>query len=121
MGPGFAGLIIAAVGVAAAFALNALSFLGVIFVVAKWKRPVQKSKLPVETFRGATSAAVRYVRYSPGIRTLLLRSAFLIFFTTSFWALLPTAAKELSKNPVAYGFLLGFFGVGTSSNERNSW
>ena len=81
MGPGLAGLIIAAVGVAAAFALNVLSFLGVIFVVAKWKRPVRESKLPVETFRGATSAAVRYVRYSPGIRTLLLRSAFLIFFT----------------------------------------
>jgi MFS family permease len=112
VGPGLAGFIIAAVGVAAAFALNAVSFVGVIVVVAKWKRPARKSKLPAETFRGATSAAVRYVRYSPGIRTLLLRSAFLIFFTSSFWALLPTAAKELSKSPVAYGFLLGFFGAG---------
>jgi MFS family permease len=112
VGPGLAGLIIAGVGVAVTFALNALSFLGVIFVVAKWKRPVRKSKLPVETFQGATSAAIRYVRYSPGIRTLLLRSAFLIFFTSSFWALLPTASKELSRGPVAYGFLLGFFGVG---------
>jgi MFS family permease len=112
VGPGLAGLIIAAVGVATAFALNALSFLGVIFVVAKWKRPERKSKVPVETIQGATAAAIRYVRYSPGIRALLLRSAFLIFFTSSFWALLPTAAKELSKSPVAYGFLLGFFGVG---------
>src|SRR6202140_4908573 len=112
VGPGLAGLIIAAVGVATAFALNALSFLGVIFVVAKWKRPARKSTLPAETFRGATYAAIRYVRYSPGIRTLLLRSAFLIFFTSSFWALLPTAARELSKSPVAYGSLLGFFGVG---------
>jgi MFS family permease len=112
VGPGLAGLIIAAVGVAAAFTVNALSFLGVIFVIARWKRPARKSKLPRETFRGATSAAVRYVRYSPGIRALLLRSAFLIFFTSSFWALLPTAAKELSKSPVAYGSLLGFFGAG---------
>src|SRR5580698_8279611 len=47
-----------------------------------------------------------------GIRRLLLRSAILIFFTSSFWALLPTAARELSKSPIAYGFLLGSFGFG---------
>lgn len=112
LGPGLGGLIVAAVGVAAAFAFNAFSFLGVIAVIARWKRPTRKSTLPSETFRGATSAAVRYVRYSPGIRTLLLRSAVLIFFTSSFWALLPTAAKEISKDPITYGFLLGFFGLG---------
>src|SRR5271163_969227 len=112
LGPGLGGFIVATVGVGAAFAFNAFAFLGVIAVVAKWKRPVRKSTLPLETFRGATSAAVRYVRYSPGIRTLLLRSAVLIFFTSSFWALLPTAAKDISKSPVTYGFLLGFFGLG---------
>jgi MFS family permease len=112
VGPGLAGFVVAAMGVAAAFAFNAASFLGVIVVVAKWKRAARKSRLPAETFRGATSAAVRYVRYSPVIRTLLLRAAVLIFFTSSFWALLPTAAKALSKSPIAYGFLLGFFGAG---------
>jgi MFS family permease len=112
LGPGLGGFIVAAVGVGAAFAFNALSFLGVIAVISKWKRPARKSTLPVETFRGATSAAIRYVRYSPGIRRLLLRSAVLILFTSSFWALLPTAARELSKSPIAYGFLLGFFGLG---------
>ena len=112
VGPGLGGFIVAAIGVGAAFAFNAFSFLGVIAVVAKWKRPVRKSTLPLETFRGATSAAIRYVRYSPGIRALLLRSAVLIFFTSSFWALLPTATKEISNNPITYGFLLGFFGLG---------
>jgi MFS family permease len=112
LGPGLGGFVVAAVGVGAAFGFNALAFLGVIAVVARWKRPVRKSTLPPETFRGATSAAIRYVRYSPGIRTLLLRSAVLIFFTSSFWALLPIAAKEISNNPITYGFLLGFFGLG---------
>jgi MFS family permease len=112
LGPGLGGFIVAAIGVGAAFAFNAFAFLGVIAVVAKWKRSVRKSTLPLETFRGATSAAIRYVRYSPGIRALLLRSAVLIFFTSSFWALLPTAAKEISNNPITYGFLLGFFGLG---------
>lgn len=112
LGPGLGGFVVAAVGVAAAFAFNAFSFLGVIAVIAKWKRPARKSALPPETFSGATAAAIRYVRYSPAIRTLLLRSAILIFFTSSFWALLPAAAKEVSKSSIAYGFLLGFFGVG---------
>ncbi len=112
VGPGLGGFVVAAVGVGAAFAFNALSFLGVIAVIARWKRPVRKSMLPAETFRGATSAAIRYVRYSPAIRTLLVRAAVLIFFISSFWALLPTAARELSKSPIAYGFLLGFFGLG---------
>ena len=112
VGPGIGGFVVAAVGVGAAFAFNAFSFLGVIAAVKRWKRPARKSTLPAETFRGATSAAIRYVRYSPGIRTLLLRSAVPIFFTSSFWALLPTAARELSKSPIAYGFLLGSVGLG---------
>jgi MFS family permease len=115
VGPGIGGFIVAAVGVGAAFAFNAFSFLGVIAVIGRWKRPARKNTLPLETFRGATSAAIRYVRYSPGIRTLLLRSAILIFFTSSFWALLPTAAKSISTNPITYGFLLGFFGLGAVS------
>jgi MFS family permease len=112
VGPGIAGLVIAAVGVAAAFLINALSFLGVILVIFKWKRPVRKNTLPAETLAGASVAAIRYVRYSPGIRTLLLRSGVVIFFASSFYALLPTVAKQLSKSALGYGLLLGFFGLG---------
>src|SRR5579864_4176046 len=112
VGPGLAGLIIAAVGVATTFLFNALSFLGVILVIFTWKRPARKSTLPAETLAGASAAAIRYVRYSPGIRTLLLRSGIVIFFSSSFSALLPAVAKELSKSALGYGVLLGFFGVG---------
>src|ERR1700722_14844400 len=112
VGPGLAGLAVAAVGVATTFLINALSFLGVIFVIFKWKRPSQKRELPAETLAGASAAGIRYVRYSPGIRTLLLRSGIVIFFASSFWALLPAVATELSKSALGYGFLLGFFGVG---------
>ena len=68
--------------------------------------------MPTETLGGASAAAIRYVRYSPDIRTLLLRSGVVIFFASSFWALLPAVAKELSKSALGYGVLLGFFGVG---------
>jgi MFS family permease len=113
VGPGLGGLVVAAVGVSTAFGFNAVSFLGVLAVLFKWKTSARTpGKVPGETFRGAMSAAVRYVRYSPGIRVLLLRSAILIFFTSSFWALLPTAARAISRSPIAYGLLLGFFGTG---------
>jgi MFS family permease len=112
VGPGLAGLIIAAVGVATTFLIDAVSFLGVILVIFTWKRPTRKSELPAETLTGASVAAIRYVRYSPGIRTVLLRSGIVIFFASSFYALLPAVARELSKNALGYGFLLGFFGAG---------
>src|SRR5271154_4040036 len=112
VGPGLAGLIIAAVGVTTAFVLNAVSFLGVIFVIARWKYPARKRRLPAETISGATFAAIRYVRYSPSIRTLLVRAGCVIFCTSAFWALLPTAAKNLNKSSIGYGLLLAFLGVG---------
>ena len=112
VGPGLGGLIIAVAGVGTAFVLNAASFVGVIFVIASWKRPSRVSKLPAETVRGATFAAVRYVRYSPSIRTLLVRSSCVIFFSSAFWALLPAIARSLSKSSVGFGLLLAFFGLG---------
>ncbi len=112
VGPGLGGVIVAVAGAATAFLLDALSFFGVIFVIFRWRRPARRSQLPRETLTEASSAAIRYVRYSPGIRTLLLRSGGVIFFASSFWALLPSIAAELSKSSLGYGFLLGFFGVG---------
>src|SRR4029077_13992473 len=41
-GPGLAGLLIAAFGIGTAFVANAASFIGVIYVVARWKRPRRK-------------------------------------------------------------------------------
>lgn len=111
-GPGLAGLIVAAFGAAMAFLVDAVSFLGVLFVIFTWKRPARKSRLPAEKLVEASAAAIRYVRYSPGIRTLLLRSGSVIFFACSFWALLPVVAKELTSSPLGYGFLLAFFGTG---------
>src|SRR5271163_160749 len=45
LGPGLGGFVVAAVGVGAAFSFNAVSFLGVIAVVARWKRPTRTSTL----------------------------------------------------------------------------
>jgi MFS family permease len=112
VGPALAGLVIAAAGVATTFVVNFMSFLGVILVVARWKRPTRKQTAPPETLSGATVAAIRYVRNSPAILTLLLRTGVVLFFSSSLFALLPSVARSVDKRAIGYGLLLGCFGAG---------
>src|ERR1700682_2665475 len=111
-GPALAGVVIAAAGVGTAFAINAASFLGVIVVIARWKRHPRKRSAPAETLGGAPAAAIRYVRYSPAVRIVLLRSGVGMFFASALLALLPSVAHRVSKSPLGYGLLLGCFGLG---------
>jgi predicted MFS family arabinose efflux permease len=112
IGPGLAGLLIAIFGVGTAFVVNALSFIGVIYVLARWKRPHRKRTAPTEKVIGATVAALRYVRYSTSIRPLIIRSGAVMFFASALLALLPAVAHNVSKSPIAFGVLLGCFGTG---------
>jgi MFS family permease len=112
VGPGLAGFIVAVAGVGIAFLLNAASFLGVIFVIARWRRPAHKRAAPPERLVGGTVAGIRYVRYSPVIRGLLFRSGFVIFFATALTALLPLIAHDVKDSPIVFGILLGCFGLG---------
>lgn len=112
IGPALAGAVIAAAGVATAFVANFASFFGVILVVAKWKRPVRKRTAPPESFKGATIAALRYVRYSPDILTVTVRTGVVMFFSSAIFALLPSLARDVESSAIGYGLLLGFFGMG---------
>ena len=112
VGPALAGVVIAAAGVAAAFVANFVSFFGVILVVAKWKRPVRQRTTPPETFTGATVAAIRYVRHSPAILTVVVRTGVVMFFSSPLFALLPTVARSVNGTAIGYGLLLGCFGAG---------
>ena len=112
VGPALAGVLIAVAGVGAAFVVNAASFAGVIWVVARWKRPSRTPVLPAETIAGATVAALRYVRHSRGIRALTVRSGIVMFFASAILALLPSVAQHAGNSSLGYGFLLGCFGGG---------
>jgi MFS family permease len=111
-GPALAGIVIAVSGVGTAFAINAVSFLGVILIIVRWKHHPRKRSTPPETLGGATAAAIRYVRYSPAVRTVLLRSGVGIFFASALLALLPSVAHSVDRSPLGYGLLLGCFGLG---------
>jgi MFS family permease len=112
VGPALAGALIAVAGVGSAFVLNVLSFVGVIVVITRWKRPRKKRTIPVETLGGAAIAAVRYVRYSPVLLLVMLRAGATMFAASALLALLPAVARTMSAGPVGYGVLLGCFGAG---------
>jgi MFS family permease len=112
VGPALAGFVITAAGVATAFFANVVSFAGVIFVVARWKRPIRKRTTPPETLAGATVAAIRYVRYSPAILVVVVRAGIVMFFSSALFALLPTIARSAHHTAIGYGLLLGCFGAG---------
>jgi MFS family permease len=112
IGPALGGFLIAVAGVATAFTLNALSFLGVLWVIVRWKRPARLRGAPRETLSGATRAALRYTRNTPDMLTVLGRIVSIMFFASAFWALLPTVAHGLRGSSTLYGLLLTFFGGG---------
>jgi MFS family permease len=112
IGPALGGFLIAVAGVATAFTLNALSFLGVLWVIARWKRPARQIGAPRETLSGATRAAIRYTRNAPDMVTVLGRIVSIMFFASAFWALLPTVAHGLRGSSTLYGLLLTVFGGG---------
>ncbi len=112
VGPALAGIVIAVAGVATAFVANFVSFFGVILVVARWKRPIRKRTVPTETLTGATVAAIRYVRHSPMILTVVIRTGVVMFFSSALFALLPSVARTVNDTAVGYGVLLGCFGAG---------
>lgn len=112
-GPAAGGLIVATAGPGWVFVLNAASFLGVIVVLYRWRRPVRESMLPAERVMGAMRSGLRYVRHAPALHNVLIRSGLFMVCGSALWALLPLVARiELGFGAVGYGVLLGCLGAG---------
>ncbi|PYP55009.1 MAG: MFS transporter [Gemmatimonadetes bacterium] len=112
-GPALAGVIIVAGGPGPVFFVNAVSVLGVFFVLWRWRRKPVRATLPAERLASAMRAGVRYVRFAPALRTVVVRTAAFVGFASALWALLPLVVKvSLSRGPVSYGALVGSLGLG---------
>jgi MFS family permease len=113
VGPALGGLTVAAAGAGVTFLANAASFLALLVVVLRWRRPPREAHLPPEELIGAIRAGVRYLRHSPPLQLVLVRVAVFVLPASALWALLPLYAKdELGLGAPGYGLLLGFFGAG---------
>src|ERR1700733_10511028 len=112
VGPAIGGALYAASSAAALFLVNAVSFVPVIGVVARWRGGARPAVAP-EHVVGAIRAGARYVAGSPALRVILLRAGLFMFFASSIWALLPLfARRHLQLGSGGYGLLLGGVGIG---------
>ncbi|MGI2033025.1 MFS transporter [Rhizobium panacihumi] len=113
VGPAIGGAIVAGAGAAAAFAANTVSYLALIYALARWRPQYVKTKLPRETMLRAISAGIGYVAMSPNILNVMFRSFIFGISTSIILALLPIVARDLvSGGPLTYGIMLGAFGIG---------
>jgi MFS family permease len=113
VGPAIGGVVVAAVGAEAVFALNAVTFLGVLGVLWRWRRPVHDKVLGAEHLRSAIRAGVRYLSAAPRLRAILVRTLGFVVFASALWALLPIVARsQLGLGSGGYGLLLGAVGIG---------
>ncbi len=111
-GPALGGLIVAAAGAGWTFVLNALSFVGVMVVLYRWRRPADEPVLPGERVLGAMRTGLRYVRHSPEVVAPMVRATLFIGCGGALWALLPVVARGLHRGAAGYGLLLGALGLG---------
>lgn len=113
IGPAIAGVLVSVSGPTTVFALNALSFIGIVTVLLAWRRPAAESMMPVERPMSALSAGGRFIRSSPVIRRILLRTVLFIAPASALWGLLAViAANQLNLSSSGYGALLAALGVG---------
>ncbi|HEY0793072.1 MAG TPA: MFS transporter, partial [Chthoniobacterales bacterium] len=89
IGPALGGLLLPLVGANTLFALNAAAFLLVIAAIQGWRRPEEKSDVPVESLVESFVGAIRYVRYTRGIQIVLLRAFLFALLISAIPALLP--------------------------------
>jgi MFS family permease len=113
VGPAIGGFIVAAAGAFGAFAANAVSYIGLIAVLARWRPEAPPRVLPPESLGTAMAAGLRYVAMSPNISLVLVRGAIFGLAAIAVQALMPLIARDLVHGgPLTFGLLLGAFGAG---------
>ncbi len=113
VGPALGGLVVGWLGPTWSFALNAVSFVGVLMVLKGWKRQPVTTDLPAERFVAAMKVGLRYTRHRKVLQIILLRGSGFVFFGGPIFSLLPTLAiHHLHLSSSAFGLLLGSTGVG---------
>ncbi|MGV9763686.1 MFS transporter [Micromonospora tulbaghiae] len=113
VGPATAGVLIAKVGVAPVFGLNALAYLVFAMALIRWRPGDARAVEVPERFTAALRAGGRYVRHSPTVRRLLRRALVFVIPASALWALLPlVASRRLGLDSSGYGLLLAALGVG---------
>jgi predicted MFS family arabinose efflux permease len=114
VGPALGGLLVAAAGPFAVFLLNAVTFGYGIVILVRWRRAPISSTLPAERWLLAMRSGLRFVRSSPELISIFVRTGFSLMGASCVMALLPLfARRELGLGSLGYGAMLGCMGAGS--------
>jgi MFS family permease len=115
VGPSIAGALIATVGLAACFFVNAVSFLAVIvsLILMRVTTPAEPSKAAT---LGALKEGFRYIFGNPLPRAIIILIATLSIFGVSFMPMMPVFARDvLHLDATGYGLLVSAVGIGAAA------
>lgn len=113
IGPALGGLLLAALGAAAVYGIDVLTYVVVSAALLWWRREAGTDEGLREQFGGALRAGLRYARASRELHRVLWRAAVFFAFASAVWALLPLVARqEIGGGPGFYGLMLGSVGAG---------
>jgi MFS family permease len=116
VGPALGGLLIGALGMGAAFAVNAASFLAIIEVLRRYsaiRERAARRRGKAEPFGKAVWSLLAHVRVARPMRAIYAAIALYGLAAASIPALLPVFAKQtLAVGERGYGVLLGGMGTG---------
>ncbi|MGI9287010.1 MAG: MFS transporter, partial [Pseudomonadales bacterium] len=116
IGPAIAGVVVAAAGAGAVFALNAVSYVAVIYVLFRWQRQHAPTNLPAERFFTALRTGARFARHAPALHAAAFRGLGFFLFASASWALLPLVARtQVGGGPQTFGVLVACIGLGAVS------
>ena len=113
LAPALGGVLVMASGAEAAFLVNALSYLPLVFVLVRWRRPSAITSAARESIATATIGGLQYVVNAHGVGRIIARAAFSGCAIAALTALLPIIVKDqLRADPAVYGIMLACAGIG---------
>lgn len=112
IGPAVGGLIIATLGIAAAYAVDIFSYLLIIAALWWWK-PASRPAQDPEHLLQAMRSGVRFALFHDDLQRVLLRAFLFFIAASSYWALLPLIIREqLHGGAAVYGLAMAAIGLG---------
>ena len=114
VGPALGSLLLPATGPAAVFALNAVAFLGVVWVIFRFYQTPKRQNPGSENLLESFVSALRYVRYTPGMQIILTRDLLFGLFIAAVPALTPVVAlRHLRLTGSQLGLVFTAMGIGS--------
>ena len=113
IGPAFGGALIVTYGAGAGFAVNALSYVAIIIALLAIGPQLRSGERDSPTsMRSAISIGIRFARFTPVFRNLMVLVALFAISSAVVQSVLPVHTDHLGGTAAAFGILYGAMGAG---------